>query len=461
MWTSRRTRSEAYWTWSSRDPTALSTVSRSIHRQSPTTDRCPASFRSLCQDLQSSPQGSFVAGRNSIAISSEQLFHQARSARTTSSTTVWTPNHFSSSMRIHFVINLTHSFPVTVSNRDLTLLLRGSTRHVVPWSVTFVVWSAATAGRGRRQTDSPGSLPCERNIIFSRPRRTSTGNARSLNKSLIRRNFGAPCRLFSVSLLILLLHHRSVHPSFSRFSVPKWKPFALRLRARHHLFSHQLTAIWTRLTSVTLMLSPESSRPLLQKAATWTRHPPSWSRNAWTSCFHSSRDCAMSQSRAAAYQHLKRQPWSHHVSRGPAWIQRRFKTTGRSRIFPSCLKSLRSSSWRSSLTTWPKTTCSQNINLVSVDTTPLRQRSSESSPTFTLPLTRTRSPFSPFSTSAPRSTLWTIASYLNAYPRHTGSPGQPSPGWSPTSLDAFRSSMLVDASLLPPWFILVSRRVQF
>ena len=100
----------------------------------------------------------------------------------------------------------------------------------------------------------------------------------------------------------------SVYPSSPRFSVPKWKPFALRLRAHRQLFSHQLSAIWIRLTFVTLMLSPDSSRPLLQKAATWTRHPPSWSRNAWTSCFLSSRDCVMSQSRAAAYQHLKRQP---------------------------------------------------------------------------------------------------------------------------------------------------------
>ena len=168
----------------------------------------------------------------------------------------------------------------------------------------------------------------------------------------------------------------------------------------------------------------------------------------------------MSQSRAVACQHPRRQPWCHHVSRSPVWIQLRSKTIGRSQIFLLCLKSSRSSSWHSSLTTWLPTTCSQNISLASVNTTPLKWRSSESFPTFTLPSTRTRSPFSPFFTSVPRSTLWTTASYLNAFPRHTGSLGQPSPGWSLTSLDVFRSSMLVDANPLPPWFILVSLRVQ-
>ena len=70
----------------------------------------------------------------------------------------------------------------------------------------------------------------------------------------------------------------------------------------------------------------------------------------------------MSQSRAVACQHPRRQPWCHHVSRSPVWIQLRSKTTGRFQIFLLCLKSSRSSSWHSSLTTWPPTTCSQNIS---------------------------------------------------------------------------------------------------
>ena len=113
----------------------------------------------------------------------------------------------------------------------------------------------------------------------------------------------------------------------------------------------------------------------------------------------------MSQSRAVACQHPRRQPWCHHVSRSPVWIQLRSKIIGRSQIFLLCLKSSRSSSWRSSLTTWPPTTCSQNISLASANTTLLKRRSSKSFPTFTLPSTRTRSPFSPFLTSVPRSTL--------------------------------------------------------
>ena len=135
MWTKRHIHTEASWTWPSQGQTAWSIVSRSIHRQYPTTDRCPASCYSLCLDPQFSSPGSFVAEENLIAISSEQLVRQARSARTTCSTMAWTPHHSSSCMRIHFATNSTCSCPVTVSDHDLTLPLPGSMRHVAPWSV--------------------------------------------------------------------------------------------------------------------------------------------------------------------------------------------------------------------------------------------------------------------------------------------------------------------------------------
>ena len=120
----------------------------------------------------------------------------------------------------------------------------------------------------------------------------------------------------------------------------------------------------------------------------------------------------------------------------------------------------RSSSWLSSLATWRPTTYSQIINPAFVDITPLRQLSSESSLASTLPSTGTKSPFLPSLTLVQRSTLWITASYSNVFPRHMGSLGWLSPGWSPTSLDACRSSMLVDACLPPLRFILVSLRVQ-
>ena len=117
-------------------------------------------------------------------------------------------------------------------------------------------------------------------------------------------------------------------------------------------------------------------------------------------------------------------------------------------------------SWLNSLATWRPTTYSQIINPAFVDITPPRQRSSESSLTSTLPSIGTKSPFLPSLTSVQRSTLGITASYSNVFPRRTGSLGWLSPGWSPTLQDVCRSSMLVDASLPLPRFILVSLRVQ-
>ena len=161
----------------------------------------------------------------------------------------------------------------------------------------------------------------------------------------------------------------------------------------------------------------------------------------------------MPQFRAVAYQLPRRQPWSRRVLRSLVWIQLQFKITDRFQIFLLCQKSSRSSSWLSSLATWQPTTYSQIINPAFVDITPPRQLSSESSLTSTLPSTGTKSPFLPSLTLVQRSTKWITASYLNVFPRHLGSLGWPSPGWSPTSLDVCRSFMLVDASLPPPLFI--------
>ena len=133
------------------------------------------------------------------------------------------------------------------------------------------------------------------------------------------------------------------------------------------------------------------------------------------SCCLSSRDCAMPQSRAVAYQLPRRQPWSHRVLRSLVWIQLQFKITDRFQIFLLCQKSSGSSSWLSSLATLRPTTYSQIINPAFVDITPLRQLSSESSLASTLPSTGTKSPFLPSLTLVQRSTLWITASTRTSF----------------------------------------------
>ena len=177
------------------------------------------------------------------------------------------------------------------------------------------------------------------------------------------------------------------------------------------------------------------------------------------SCCLSSRDCAMPQFRAVAYQLPRRQPWSRRVSRSLVWIllHSKLPTDFKSSFYVKVIEKLilaQLSRYLAANNLFPDYQSGFRRHHSTV-TAILRVLSDiyaaiDRDQVSLLALLDVSAAFDTVDHSILLERLST--SY--------GLSGMALAWLSPTSLDVCRSSMLVDASLPPPRFILASLRVQ-